>query len=137
MRRTSWNQVFTDVFLLAATDLVVPLSLSGQRESNTALSLPPAGLSLGPVPVEEGDGQAVHVHILAFLHYVCDADPEIFGSGRAALGVVSELVVFAHVSRNGQGSSLSDAVLVGLVIVLDLLRNQVTLSVGLDATQAN
>ncbi len=134
---TSWDQIFTDVFLLTATDLVVPFSLCCQRERDAALSLPSGRLSPGSIPVEESDRQAVHVHILAFLHYVCYADPEVFGCGWAAFDIVCELVVLADVSRYGQGPSLCDAVLVGLVVVLDLLRKQVTLPVGFDATQAN
>lgn len=87
--------------------------------------------------MEESDWLAVNIYILAFLYYVCYAYPEIFGSRWAAFGVVSEFIVFVDVSWNGQGSSLCDAVLISLMVMLGLLRNQVTLPVGFNATQAN
>lgn len=137
MSCSSWNQVFTDIFLLAATNLIVPFSMGCQGECNTALSLPPSGFFLRAIPVEESDRLAVDVYILAFLYYVCYAYPEIFGPRWTAFGVVSQFIVFVDVSGNGQGSSLCDAVLISLMVMLGLLRKQVTLPMGFDATQAN
>lgn len=134
---SSGDHVFTDVRFEMAAHLVVPLALRGHRQSHAALPLGARGLLPGAVPVEEAHWQAVDVHVLALLHNVCHPDPEVPGSRSAPLGVVPQLIVFQQVPRRGQGSSLSDAVLVCLMVVFGLLTGQVTFSVCFDATKTD
>lgn len=120
-----------------AAHLVVPLALRRYRQSHAALPLGARGLLLGAVPVEEAHWQAVDIHILALLHNVCHPDPEVPGCRSALLCVVPQFIVFQQVSRRGQGSSLSYAVLVCLMVVFGLLTGQVTFSVCFDATKTD
>lgn len=120
-----------------AAHLVVPLALRRYRQSHAALPLGARGLLLGAVPVEEAHWQAVDIHILALLHNVCHPDPEVPGCRSTLLCVVPQFIVFQQVSRRGQGSSLSYAVFVCLMVVFGLLTGQVTFSVCFDATKTD
>lgn len=128
---------FTDVLLQAAAHLVLPLSLCSHWKSDTALPLGSCGLLLGAIPVEVADRQAVDINILTFLHYVRHTNPELTRSWGTPLCIISQVVVFHHVSWRCQSSSLSDAVLICIMKMFGFLNGKITLSVSFDALKTH
>lgn len=119
----------------ATTDLVTPFALGRLGEQGTVLALTAVGLCA--VPVEEGDGDSMHINKLALCDHVIDPQPKVIDTWQASFTIVSEGIDLVRVSGDNQGSSLGDAVFVGFMEVLQAFRSKVAFLVNFCASETD